>query len=145
MHKASRVKHIATYTPLDDERPEPIPASRGVRRAWIVAASTALACVAWLVLAAGKAGPHAAMPPQPAFDALRNEAANGEAFAVRQLAVALMDRYDLTASSDDLYEAVIWADRSWQQFGDAELLGRVTARYCGQQVVRWHLVCHSGE
>ncbi|MDB5851652.1 MAG: hypothetical protein JWP29_5404 [Rhodoferax sp.] len=81
----------------------------------------------------------------PAIDLLRNEAASGSALSVRQVATALMNRYDLTGDAEDLYEGVNWADRAWLQYGDSELVARVTTRYCGQRVVRWHWFCDLGE
>lgn len=78
-------------------------------------------------------------------DLLRDEAARGDDFANRELSHALLDRYDLTGDSDDLYEALVWVDRRWALSGNAELAERVFARYCEHRVVRWHWFCAPGE
>ena len=104
----------------------------------------------------GASGPAAATraiaspvrPPQAAparLDRLRNEAASGDAFSTHALASILLDRYDQTGSADDLYEAVVWIERRWDGLDNADLVGRVVERYCGQRVVRWHWLCVSGE
>lgn len=96
------------------------------------------------------AGPVAAprKPPQAStasFDLLRNEAALGDDFSNRQLASALLDRYDLDGNPEDLYEALVWVDRRWDMSGNGELIARVVAHYCDQRVVRWHWFCLQGE
>jgi hypothetical protein len=78
-------------------------------------------------------------------DLLRDEAAGGDDLSNRQLSHALLDRYDLTGNSDDLYEALVWVDRRWDVSGHAELAERVFARYCEHRVVRWHWYCAPGE
>jgi len=84
-------------------------------------------------------------PDSPRFDTLRNEAASGDERSNRELTTALLDRYDQTGNSDDLYEAMIWVDKRWDNSGKAELAARVTAQYCGQRVVRWHWLCAFNE
>lgn len=91
-------------------------------------------------------GTAASTPADPSrFHSLRNEAASGDERSNRKLAGALLDRYDLTGNSDDLYEAMVWVDRRWDNSGEAELAARVIAQYCGQRVVRWHRICAFGE
>jgi hypothetical protein len=82
---------------------------------------------------------------QSRLDLLRNEAASGDEFSNRALSVALMDKFDLTGDSDDLYEAMVWVDRRWDASGNPELAERVFARYCEHRVVRWHWLCVLGE
>lgn len=80
-----------------------------------------------------------------ALDLLRNAAASGDEFSNWELSNALMDRYDVTADPEELYEAMVWVDRRWGMSGKTELAARVTAHYCGQRVVRWHWLCNLGE
>ena len=91
----------------------------------------------------------AAAPPLPMgqsrLDLLRNEAASGDDLSNRELATALIDRYDLSGDPDELYEAMVWVDRRWDLSGNAELSQRIVANYCGQRVVRWHWLCLLGE
>ncbi|WP_256735195.1 hypothetical protein [Variovorax sp. dw_954] len=101
---------------------------------------------------AGPARPaHAARPiprvlaAQSRLDVLRNEAASGDELSNRELSIALLDRYEQTGDTDDLYEAVIWIDRRWEAAGKAELIARVVAHHCGQRVLRWHWLCLPGE
>lgn len=82
---------------------------------------------------------------QSKLDVLRNEAASGDEFSNRALSTALMDKFDLTGDSDDLYEAMVWVDRRWDAFGNSELAERVFAQYCEHRVVRWHSFCVLGE
>jgi len=79
------------------------------------------------------------------LDLLRNEAAGGDEFSNRALTKALLDEFDLTGDSDDLYEAMVWVDRRWDLHGNQELAARIVDRYCGHRVVRWHLFCVLGE
>jgi hypothetical protein len=86
------------------------------------------------------------VPPEPStFNSLRNAAASGDDFANRELTAALLDRYDVSGNSDDLYEAVVWIDRRWDDPAKSELAARITAQYCGQRVIRWHWLCASNE
>ena len=48
---------------------------------------------------------------QSKLDLMRNEAASGDEFSNWALSTALMDKFDLTGDSDDLYEAMVWVDR----------------------------------
>ncbi|AGU53585.1 hypothetical protein VAPA_2c10290 [Variovorax paradoxus B4] len=82
---------------------------------------------------------------QSRLDLLRNEAASGDEFSNRALSQALLDEFDLTGDSDDLYEAMLWVDRRWDLHGNQELAARIVDRYCGHRVVRWHLFCVLGE
>ncbi|KLN56164.1 hypothetical protein [Variovorax paradoxus] len=82
---------------------------------------------------------------QSRLDLLRNEAASGDEFSNRALSKALLDEFDLTGDSDDLYEAMLWVDRRWDLHGNQELAARIVDRYCGHRVVRWHLFCVLGE
>ncbi|MDM0021920.1 hypothetical protein [Variovorax saccharolyticus] len=79
------------------------------------------------------------------LDLLRDEAGSGNELSNWTLANALLDRYDTSADPSELYEAIVWLDRQWDRNGRAELAARVTARYCGQRVVRWHWLCVPGE
>jgi len=91
----------------------------------------------------------AARPPvisaQSHLDTLRAQAESGDAFSNYELTLALLNRYDLTSDSDDLYEAMVWFDRRWEATGSAELAPRVFAKYCAQRVLRWHKLCVMGE
>lgn len=79
------------------------------------------------------------------LEALRSRASSGDTLSNLALIDVLLDRFDATGDSGSLYEAMIWIDRRWLMSGDAEAAPRVQARYCGQPVVRWHLLCHPGE
>lgn len=79
------------------------------------------------------------------LNGLRNEAASGNELSNLELSRVLLDRYDQSGNTDDLYEALVWIDRHWDRGGGAELTGRVVANYCGQRVVRWHWLCDPGE
>ena len=87
----------------------------------------------------------ASIPADARFDPLRNQAASGDEFSNRALSKALLDEFDLTGDSDDLYEAMLWVDRRWDVYGNQELAARVVDRYCGQRVLRWHWLCVLGE
>jgi hypothetical protein len=87
----------------------------------------------------------ASVPADARFDLLRNQAASGDEFSNRALSNALLDKFDLTGDSDDLYEAMLWVDRRWDMYGNQELAARVVDRYCGHRVVRWHWFCVLGE
>jgi len=84
-------------------------------------------------------------PDSARLDLLRYGAASGDEFSNRELTIALLDRYDLSGNSDDLYEALVWVDRRWDESGKAELAARVIAQYCEQRVIRWHRFCLLGE
>ncbi|WP_223262238.1 hypothetical protein [Variovorax beijingensis] len=82
---------------------------------------------------------------QSRLDLLRNQAASGDEFSNWALSNALLDKFDLTGDSDDLYEAMVWVDRRSDMYGNQELAARVIDRYCGHRVVRWHWFCILGE
>src|SRR4030095_8831048 len=82
---------------------------------------------------------------QARLDVLRNQAGSGNDLANRELSITLLDRYDLTADPDDLYEALIWVDRQLMMSGSSELVARVQKQYCSHPVVRWHWICNTGE
>jgi hypothetical protein len=82
---------------------------------------------------------------QSQLDLLRNAAASGDEFSNWTLSNALLDKFDSTGDSDDLYEAMIWADRRWDIDGKHDLASRIVDRYCGHRVVRWHRFCVQGE
>jgi len=96
-------------------------------------------------IAATRKAPRVSLPASSRLDLLRNEAGSGDEFSNRELSIALMERYDATGDSDDLYEAMVWFDRRWAMSGNTELVARVVERYCGQRVVRWHWLCIEGE
>lgn len=79
------------------------------------------------------------------FDSLRHQAASGDERSNLELSSALMDRYDLTGDSNDLYEALEWVDRRWDVSDHAEQVSRIVAQYCGHRVVQWHRLCVLGE
>lgn len=79
------------------------------------------------------------------LEPLRTRASSGDTISTLALIDVLLDRFDSTADAGSLYEAMIWIDRRWLMSGDAEAVPRVQAHYCGQPVVRWHLLCHPGE
>lgn len=79
------------------------------------------------------------------MNSLRNEAASGNELSNLELTNALLDRYDLTGNSDDLYEALEWVDRRLDGSHDAELAGRSVERYCNQRVAQWHRICIQAE
>lgn len=90
------------------------------------------------------AGPFIAVA-QSRLDLLRNQAASGDEFSNWALSNALLDKFDLTGDSDDLYEAMVWVDRRSDMYANQELAARVVDRYCGHRVVRWHWFCVLGE
>jgi hypothetical protein len=113
-----------------------------------------------LGFALNSASSNAAVPHRPAsssvavrsfevdaltLEPLRTQAAGGDTLANLKLIDVLLDRFDATGDPGALYEAMIWVDRRWLMSGYAEAGPRVQARYCGQPVVRWHLMCHPGE
>ncbi|MDM0050488.1 hypothetical protein [Variovorax sp. J22R115] len=79
------------------------------------------------------------------LDVLRDEAAIGDDSSNQELTTALLDRYELTADPDDLYEAMLWIDWRWDASGNAESAQRVAANHCGHPVLRWHWLCMPGE
>jgi hypothetical protein len=82
---------------------------------------------------------------QSRLDLLRNEAASGDEFSNRALSDALLDKFDSTGDSDDLYEAMVWLDRRGDMYEEQVLVARVVERYCEHRVVRWHRLCVLGE
>ena len=88
---------------------------------------------------------HAPMPAVTRLDLLRREAADGDPLSSRDLTNALLDRYDLAADPQDLFEAVVWVDRQWALSGSADAAPRIVSRYCDQRVLSWHWLCISGE
>lgn len=84
-------------------------------------------------------------PDLPWLDTLRRDAASGDDRSSLELSAALLDRYDFTGNTDDLYEALEWIDRHWDRSADTSLVSRVTSKYCDQRVVRWHRICVAGE
>lgn len=82
---------------------------------------------------------------QSRLDLLRNQAASGDEFSNWALSNALLDKFDSTGDSDDLYEAMLWVDRRADMYANQELAARVVDRYCGHRVVRWHWFCVLGE
>lgn len=126
----------------------------------LVALTVGVAFGVPLGCALNSASSNAAVPHRPAsggvavrpFDAdasmlepLRGRASSGDTLSNLALIDVLLDRFDATGDPGSLYEAMIWIDRRWLMSGDAEAAPRVQARYCGQPVVRWHLLCHPGE
>jgi hypothetical protein len=87
----------------------------------------------------------ASVAAESRFVSLRREAASGDERANLELSSALMDRFDVTGDSDDLYEALEWTDRRWDVSDHAEQVGRIVAQYCGHRVVQWHRLCVLGE
>ena len=79
------------------------------------------------------------------LNSLRNEAASGDERSNLELSSSLMDRYDQTGDSNDLYEALEWIDRRWDVSDHEELVGRIVAKYCSHRVVKWHRLCVLGE
>lgn len=79
------------------------------------------------------------------LEPLRTHALSGDTLSNLTLIDVLLDRFDATGDPGALYEAMIWIDRRWYMSGYAEAGPRVQARYCGQTVLRWHLLCHPGE
>ncbi|MDM0116632.1 hypothetical protein QTI66_31315 [Variovorax sp. J22R133] len=82
---------------------------------------------------------------QSRLEVLRNEAAIGDDSSNQEITTALLDRYELTADPDDLYEAILWIDRRWEASGSAGAAQRVAANYCEHPVLRWHWLCMPGE
>lgn len=79
------------------------------------------------------------------LEPLRTRASIGDTLSNLALIDVLLDRFDATGDPGQLHEAMIWIDRRWLMSGEAEAAPRVQAHYCGQPVVRWHLLCHPGE
>lgn len=113
-----------------------------------------------LGFALNSANSNAAVPHRPAsssvalrslevdastLEPLRTQASSGDTLSNLKLIDVLLDRFDATGDPGALYEAMIWIDRRWLMSGYAEAGPRVQARYCGQPVVRWHLMCYPGE
>ena len=81
------------------------------------------------------------------LDSWRDEALLGGSWAGVQLVTALLDNYERSNDSDNLFEALQWMERSWVtgHFQDAGIGTRVFERHCDHKVVRWHWLCDQGE
>lgn len=81
------------------------------------------------------------------LDSWRDEAVLGGSWAGVQLVTALLDNYERSNDSDNLFEALQWMERSWVagHFQDAGIATRVFERHCDHKVVRWHWLCDQGE
>lgn len=95
------------------------------------------------------ATPPAAASPvtEASLDMLRRQAAAGDWPAARVLAARLLDRYESTRHSEDLFEVLVWLDMDWDD-PSAErtrLVTRIFERHCQHRVLRWHWLCQPGE
>ena len=81
------------------------------------------------------------------LDSWRDEALLGGSWAGVQLVTALLDNYERSNDSDNLFEALQWMERSWHtdQYQDSGIATRVFERHCDHKVVRWHWLCDRGE
>jgi hypothetical protein len=138
--------------------------SRKFARAWFaVPLSTVLAVVAVVVIISWPQSPGMlakATTPAPALlsvsagmrepsqlDLLRDSATLGDPIAGIALVSQLLDSFERTGRSDDLYEAVQWMDRGWADgyYQSSSLPTRVFERYCDYGALRWHWLCDLGE
>jgi hypothetical protein len=81
------------------------------------------------------------------LDSWRDEAVMGNSWAATHLISALLDSYERSHDSDDLFEAVQWMERSWPSglYQNSGIATRVFERYCDHKVLRWHWWCDHGE
>lgn len=82
-----------------------------------------------------------------AFEELRWHAALGNPDASGELATRLLDRFDAGSDKDDLYEAVQWIARDWDQPGyvRAGIVDRMVGQHCDRPVLKWHWLCGGGD
>lgn len=78
---------------------------------------------------------------------LRVDAAMGSTDASAALAARLLDRFERDGRRDDLFEAVQWTARDWDEtpYLRSGILQRVVQRHCDDAVLRWHWLCVGGE
>jgi hypothetical protein len=64
-----------------------------------------------------------------------------------QLVSTLLDNYERSHDSDDLFEAMLWMERGWPSvlYQDSGISTRVFERHCDHKVLRWHWLCDRGE
>jgi hypothetical protein len=81
------------------------------------------------------------------LDSWRNEAVLGGSWASAHLVSALLDNYERSHDSDDLFEAMQWMERGWPSglYQNSGIATRVFERHCGHKVLRWHWLCDQGE
>jgi hypothetical protein len=81
------------------------------------------------------------------MDLLRDEAVLGDSWAGVQLVSTLLDNYERSHDSDDLFEAMLWMERGWPSvlYQDSGISTRVFERHCDHKVLRWHWLCDRGE
>jgi hypothetical protein len=89
----------------------------------------------------------AAHSGQAALDGLRARASGGDWDANRSLTRQLLDRFERTKDSEDLFEAMLWLEMDWDSptLEHTQLQLRVFNRYCKHRVLRWHWLCSAGE
>ncbi len=78
---------------------------------------------------------------------LRQAAAVGDVDAALVVATQLVNRYEHSGATDDLFEAVIWIDRYQgnDTFAHSGLIKRVQQKDCRQKVLRYHPLCDLAE
>ena len=81
------------------------------------------------------------------LDPVRMHAMQGNVHASAELAGRLIARFDRSGRPDDLHEGFQWIARDWDQpdFPGDALVQHVVARHCHRAVLRWHLLCATGE
>jgi hypothetical protein len=82
-----------------------------------------------------------------ALDPVRFEALLGNTEAGAELAARLLDRFESWGARDDLFEAVQWIDRDWDQepFLRRDVVQRLVLKHCDGPVLRWNWICVAGE
>jgi hypothetical protein len=85
--------------------------------------------------------------PASELDILRDGATLGDRTAGPLLVTQLLDNYERTRDTDNLFEALHWIDRGWSAgvYQDSGLASRVFERHCDHKVLRWHWLCSAGE
>lgn len=105
--------------------------------------------VATAPAAASLAGPPDDLTPHAgdSIARLRVDAAMGSTDASAALAARLLDRFERDGRRDDLFEAVQWTARDWDEtpYLRSGILQRVVQRHCDDAVLRWHWLCVGGE
>lgn len=107
----------------------------------------AVVLVGMLVVALLLLDASTAHPAQPALDNLRLRAASRDWDANRRLTRMLLDRYEQSNDSEDLFEAMLWLEMDWDSptLEHTLLQLRIFNRYCTHRVLRWHWLCNPGE
>jgi hypothetical protein len=81
------------------------------------------------------------------LDDLRAAAVLGNSEASAELATQLLERFDHGGDKDDLYEAVQWVSRDWDQpaYVNSSIIDRLVGQHCDRRVLKWHWLCGGGD